>query len=156
MSVKALSKLYSVTQLIDHSLSAYTAGDALGSKFAIPVNVNSGRGIFLHEIRVIDPEPQTNTNGIKVQMFRADFTATADNAPWVITTAADALNYLGVASNANTDYTDFTTSKWDSIDVSRSLDLAGMNLYIQCVAVEAFDSTAASKIKIELVYERLN
>lgn len=155
MAVKALSRLYKTSQLIDHSLSAYSAADALGSKFAIAVQDTPGRGIFLHEVRVIDPEPQTNTNGIKIHMFMADFTATADNAAWAIASDADATNYLGSVQNANTDYTDFTTSKWDSIDVSRELYLSGSNLYIQCAAIEAFDSTAASKIVVQFIYERL-
>lgn len=155
MAVKALTRLFKTTQLIDHSLSAYSAADALGSKFTLPVHTLPGRGIFLHEIRVVDPEPQTNTNGVKFHMFMDDFTATADNAPWVVASSADAANYLGNASNANTDYSDFTTSKWDSIDVSRELYLKSINIYIQCAAVEAFDSTAASKVSFQLIYERL-
>lgn len=155
MAVKALSKLYHTIQLIDHSLSAYSAADALGSKFTIAVQSKPGRGIFLHEIRVIDPEPQGATGGVKFHMFMSDFTATADNAPWAIASDADASLYLGNASIANGSYVDFTTSKWGSIDVSRELYLVGNNIYIQCAAVEAFDSTAASKVTFELVYERL-
>ena len=155
MAVKALSRLYSTTQLIDHSLSAYSAGDQLGSKFSIAVHNTPGRGIFLHEVRVVDPEPQGATGGIRFHFFKADFTAPADNAAWVIASDADAANYMGSCENANTDYTDFTTSKWDSIDVSRALYLSGNILYISCVAVEAFDSTAASKVAFQLVYERL-
>lgn len=155
MAVDALSRLYKVTQVIDHSLSAYSAADALGSKFTLAVHDNPGRGIFLHEIRVVDPEPQGATGGVKFHMFMADFTATADNAAWAVASAADAANYLGNVSCANTDYTDFTTSKWVKIDVSRKLYLPTRNLYIQCAAVEAFDSTAASKVTFQLVYERL-
>lgn len=155
MSIPARSKLYRVGQLVNNGSAAYSQGQAMGSKFGLVVQNVGGRGILLHRINIVDGENNT-VNDQKINIFSADFTATADGSAWVIASVADAKNYVGQFGIAHAGFTAAGTIATGSIDVSRSIFLIGNSIYFQAQADGAVDTTAGSTFTYEFIYERLS
>lgn len=149
------SRLYSSIVTVDHTGTAYSAGDALGGKLSFSAHDDPGRGILLHKILSLDLEIITVNDHI-VHLFAADFTASTDNAAFSIADA-DAPNYCGsVAITAANMTTITSTFDYYDSDVSRAIYLTGRSLYLQCATDQAFDSVGTSQLKLRFIYERLN
>lgn len=91
-------KIISQTPTI--TAGAYSAGDAVGGKLTFTGCTDTG---LIHNLTLIDLSEQAVE--LNLVLFNADFTATADNAAFDVTSGEEA-DIIGVINIATTDYED--------------------------------------------------
>ena len=121
---------------------AYTAGDAFGDKFVVPL---PSKGIIETAIMLdLDDEGITT----ELWLFRTDFTATADNAAFAVTDA-DLPNLEAVISITN-----FANASNNQVGIANNLGLVytapTKQLYCQCVTRGTPNIAAGSRPLVAL------
>jgi hypothetical protein len=130
---------------------AYTSGDAVGGLLTL-TNMASGGTSKLLSVQLFDSDKQSSA--MDLVLFKAAFTATADNAAMAVS-ASDMANLLGHVSVAAADYAAFnaTSAATKILAAPLACTTADGTIYGQLVARGTPTYTGTAKLTVRAVFE---
>ncbi len=143
-----------VAQTPTVTAGAYSAGDAVGGKltFANAVRASGGSA---RVVSVVIADKNKQNVELELWLFNQDFTPTADNAAFAVS-SSDLLNCVGVVRINTSDYASASANGVATVPVGDLLVEAsgGSTLYgqLKCVGAPTYASTSDIGVKVGFEY----